>query len=66
MVFDHLATELEPCETKEPGRVRIEEARELLRRSKSLLQVLAVESGMPRGYVEELVERRIRRGKSDQ
>ncbi len=66
MFFDRLTTALEPGESKEPSRVRMEEARELCRRSERLLQMLAMESGMPRGFVDELLERRIRRGKPDQ
>ncbi|MBN2209186.1 MAG: hypothetical protein JW759_07810 [Candidatus Coatesbacteria bacterium] len=66
MSFDRLAVALGPSEGGDPGKAKLEEARELLHRSYRALHILAMESGMPRGVYEELLERELRRRKPEQ
>jgi hypothetical protein len=63
--LDRLSVILEPSDGKEPPKVRIEEARELLRRSDRLMEVLAVESGLPPVVLQEMIDRRMRRRKAN-
>jgi hypothetical protein len=64
LMIDRMGTLLE-SEGKEPKNVRLEEARMMLRRLERGVQMMAMESGMPRGYAEEFLSRRMKRTKTE-
>jgi len=63
MSFDRLEDLLDLAEGEEPSRARFEEARHFLHRSERMLEMFAMESGMPPSMFEELRERHLRRRK---
>jgi hypothetical protein len=63
--FDQTLALAESFEGKEPKGARLEQMMELRRRLEVLMRDFAMESGMPRGILEEFMSRRARRAKSE-
>ena len=64
--YDRLATVLEGFDGEKMTKGRIEEARRMLHRMDRMLHMLAMESGMPQGFIEHMMDRRSRRMKPEE